>query len=133
MAIATGNFVGRPIPRTEAALKASGAISYTADICIPNVLHAMLVSSPIARGRIRSVDTTAAEALPGVVRVFTPETMPRLPSVPEQPDWDIMYGSSFVPTLGPPFRRTAPHTCRLAQPTSAQAAPRSFARSPPIR
>ena len=54
-------------------------------------------SSPIARGRIRSVDTTAAEALPGVVRVFTPETMPPLPSVPEQPDWDIMYGSSFVP------------------------------------
>lgn len=97
MTIATGNFVGRPVPRTEAALKASGAISYTADICLPNMLHAMFVSSPIARGRIRSVDTTAAEALPGVVRVFTPETMPPLPSVPEQPDWDIMYGSSFVP------------------------------------
>src|SRR5580693_1646061 len=97
MAIATGNFVGRPVPRTEAALKASGAISYTADICFPNMLHAMFVSSPIARGRIRSVDTSAAEALPGVVRVFTSETMPPLPSVPEQPDWDIMYGSSFVP------------------------------------
>ena len=97
MTIATGNFVGRPVPRTEAALKASGAISYTADICLPNMLHAMFVSSPIARGRIRSVDTSAAEALPGVVRVFTPETMPPLPSVPEQPDWDIMYGSSFVP------------------------------------
>jgi len=51
----------------------------------------------VARGAIRTVDTLAAEAVPGVVRVFTPDTMPRLPSVPEQPDWDIMYGSSFVP------------------------------------
>jgi xanthine dehydrogenase YagR molybdenum-binding subunit len=97
MTFATVNFVGHPVPRTEAGLKASGAIDYTADISVPHLLHAMLVSSPIARGRIRSVDTVSAEALPGVVRVFTPETMPRLPSVPEQPDWDIMYGSSFVP------------------------------------
>jgi xanthine dehydrogenase YagR molybdenum-binding subunit len=93
----TANFVGRPMPRVEAGLKASGAIRYTADIAVPGMLHAVLVPSPIARGRIHSVDTTAAEALPGVARVFTPETMPRLPRVPEQPDWDIAYGSSFVP------------------------------------
>jgi xanthine dehydrogenase YagR molybdenum-binding subunit len=93
----TANFVGRPMPRAEAALKVSGAINYTADIALPGMLHAVLVPCPVARGRIRSVDTTAAEALPGVARVFTPETMPRLPRVPEQPDWDIAYGSSFVP------------------------------------
>jgi xanthine dehydrogenase YagR molybdenum-binding subunit len=87
------------MPRAEGVLKASGAISYTADITVPDILHAVLVSSPIARGRIRSVDTTAAEALQRVVRVFTPETMPQLPSVPEQPDWEIAYGSSFVPMV----------------------------------
>jgi CO/xanthine dehydrogenase Mo-binding subunit len=97
MTSGTANFVGRPMPRDEAGLKASGAIRYTADIAVPGMLHAVLVPSPIARGRICSIDTTAAEALPGVVRVFTPETMPRLPSVPEPPDWDISYGSSFVP------------------------------------
>ncbi|HMH68277.1 MAG TPA: xanthine dehydrogenase family protein molybdopterin-binding subunit, partial [Pinirhizobacter sp.] len=85
------------MPRAEASLKASGAIDYTADIAMPGMLHAVLVSSPIARGRVRSINTTAAEAFPGVVRVFTPETMPRLPSVPEQPDPEIAYGSSFVP------------------------------------
>jgi xanthine dehydrogenase YagR molybdenum-binding subunit len=83
------------MPRVEAGLKASGAIRYTADIAVPGMLHPVLVPSPISR--ICSVDTTAAEASPRVVRVFTPETMPRLPSVPEQPDWDIAYGSSFVP------------------------------------
>ncbi|KQS66483.1 hypothetical protein ASG32_30835 [Methylobacterium sp. Leaf361] len=88
---------GRPMPRIEAGLKVSGAIAYTGDIGIPDLLHAVLVPSPIARGTIRTVDTTAVEAVPGVVRVFTPETMPKLPSVPEQPDWDIMYGSAFVP------------------------------------
>jgi xanthine dehydrogenase YagR molybdenum-binding subunit len=91
------NFVGRAMPRDEAALKASGAIRYTADIAVPGMLHAVLVPSPIARGQIRFIDTAAAESLPGIVRVFTPETMPRLPSVPEQPDREIAYGSSFVP------------------------------------
>jgi xanthine dehydrogenase YagR molybdenum-binding subunit len=95
----TANFVGRAMARAEAGLKASGAINYTADIAMPGMLHAVLVSSPIARGRVRSIDTTAAEAFQGVVRVFTPETMPRLPSVPEQPDPEIAYGSSFMPMV----------------------------------
>jgi len=90
-------FTGRPIPRTEAGLKVAGAIAYTGDIAVPELLHAVLISSPVARGTIRTAETLLAEAVPGVVRVFTPETMPRLPSVPEQPDWDIMYGSAFVP------------------------------------
>ncbi|SEO93706.1 xanthine dehydrogenase YagR molybdenum-binding subunit [Methylobacterium sp. ap11] len=90
-------FTGRPIPRTEAGLKVSGAITYAGDVVLPGLLHAVLVPSPIARGTIRSADTTAAAAVPGVVRVFTPGTMPRLVSPPEQPDWDIMYGSAFVP------------------------------------
>ena len=90
-------FTGRPMPRIEAGLKVSGAIAYTGDIAVPGLLHAVLVPSPIARGTIRSVDATAAAAVPGVIRVFTPETMPKLLSEPEQPDWDIMYGSAFVP------------------------------------
>ena len=90
-------YTGRSMPRIEAGLKVSGAIAYTGDIAVPGLLHAVLVPSPIARGAIRSADTSGAEAVPGVVRVFTPETMPKLPSKPEQPDWDIMYGSSFVP------------------------------------
>jgi xanthine dehydrogenase YagR molybdenum-binding subunit len=90
-------FTGRPIPRTEAGLKVAGLIAYTGDIAVPELLHAVLISSPVARGTIRTVETLLAEAVPGIVRVFTPETMPRLPSAPEQPDWDIMYGSAFVP------------------------------------
>lgn len=97
MSAAIQPYTGRPMPRIEAGLKVSGAIAYTGDIAVPDLVHAVLVPSPIARGTIRSVDATAAEAVPGVVRVFTPDTMPKLPSEPEQPDWDIMYGSAFVP------------------------------------
>lgn len=97
MTAATSPYAGRPMSRIEAGQKVSGTVAYTGDIVVPGMLHAVLVPSPIARGTIRTVDTTAAEAVPGVVRVFTPETMPKLPSVPEQPDWDIMYGSVFVP------------------------------------
>jgi xanthine dehydrogenase YagR molybdenum-binding subunit len=101
LAGAISKAVGRELPRTEARLKASGAIAYTADIRVADLAYGRLVPSPIAKGRIRSVDITAALAFPGVLQVFTHETMPRLPVRPEQPDWDIMYGSTFVPMEGP--------------------------------
>jgi xanthine dehydrogenase YagR molybdenum-binding subunit len=93
--------VGKELPRTEARQKAAGNIAYTADITVENVAYGVLISSPIAKGRIIVVDTSAAQSIPGVLRVFTHETMPRLASHPEQPDWEIMYGSGFVPMEGP--------------------------------
>jgi xanthine dehydrogenase YagR molybdenum-binding subunit len=138
MATEVASFVGRPMPRTEAALKASGAVAYTADITLPNMLHAVLVPSPIARGRIVSADATAAEALVGVVRVFTPWNMPRLPSGPEQPDWNVMYGSSFVPMAGDeihfagqPIGLVLAETLEAAQ-HAAELVRYSFAEEPPF-
>jgi xanthine dehydrogenase YagR molybdenum-binding subunit len=78
-------FVGRPLPRVEAELKAAGAVAYTADIVVQNLLHAALVASPIARGRILSADTTAAEELTGVVRVLPLGACPVCPAVPSSP------------------------------------------------
>jgi len=49
---------------------------YVADIRVPDVLHAKLVTLDCARARIVSIDTTAAEAVPGVRLVMTPAHLP---------------------------------------------------------
>jgi len=70
--------LGQPLPRVEGELKVTGRARYAAEIPVPGVRFALLRGSPIAHGRIRSVDVSAAEGLPGVVGVLTHLNMPRL-------------------------------------------------------
>ncbi|MGQ0766440.1 MAG: xanthine dehydrogenase family protein molybdopterin-binding subunit [Gemmatimonadota bacterium] len=63
--------VGQSLPRVDGALKAAGAAVYTADVSQPGMLHAAIVRSPVARGRVDSIDFSAALAVPGVVDVTT--------------------------------------------------------------
>ncbi|MFH9330031.1 xanthine dehydrogenase family protein molybdopterin-binding subunit [Streptomyces althioticus] len=70
--------VGRPLSRVESRLKVTGTAEYTADVQIPRLVHAYMVMSSVAVGRITSIDTRSAEAEQGVLAVFTHENMPRL-------------------------------------------------------
>jgi xanthine dehydrogenase YagR molybdenum-binding subunit len=70
--------VGSPLERVDGRAKVTGAATYTADHHFPEVQHAVVVTSPIAHGRVESVDTGAAEAVPGVLAVLTHENAPRL-------------------------------------------------------
>jgi xanthine dehydrogenase YagR molybdenum-binding subunit len=63
--------VGEPLDRVDGRLKVTGRAPYTADQKIPNVAHAVLVTSAIARGRIVSIDTTVADRVPGTLTVLT--------------------------------------------------------------
>ena len=74
--------LGQPLDRVDGRLKVTGGARYAAEFAAPNVAHAMIVTSTIARGRIRSMDTSAAEKVPGVIKVFTPFNAPRLPGAP---------------------------------------------------
>ena len=74
--------IGQPVDRRDGPAKVTGQARYTADIAPDRMLHAVLVPSTIARGRIARMDTSAAEKVPGVVLVMTPQNAPRLP-VPE--------------------------------------------------
>ena len=67
--------MGQPIPRYDARAKVTGKAVYAADMALPDVAHAYLVSSRIAKGRIKSFDLTAARALPGVLDIVTYETI----------------------------------------------------------
>ncbi len=57
--------------RLEGGDKASGRTAYAADVRLSGALHAEFVTSPYAHARVTSVDSSAAQAMPGVVGVFT--------------------------------------------------------------
>ncbi len=63
--------VGVSIPRVDAVDKVTGRATYTADVFLSNMAHGKLLGSPIAHGLIKSIDTSQARALPGVLAVLT--------------------------------------------------------------
>ncbi len=71
-----GTSVGVPMPRVDAADKVTGRAIYTDDITLPNMVYGKILGSPIANGRVLSIDTAKAAALPGVLAVITGKDVP---------------------------------------------------------
>ncbi len=67
--------VGEPIKRKEDGRFIRGKGNYLDDIELPSMLHMAILRSPHAHARIKSVDTAAASAMPGVIAVVTGELM----------------------------------------------------------
>ena len=63
--------VGKSIPRVDAYDKATGRAKYTEDLCDRQALVAKIVHSTVANGLVTAVDTSAAEQIPGVVKILT--------------------------------------------------------------
>ena len=51
-----------------------GGARYTVDVTLPGMLHAAVLRSPLAHGRVRALDLDAARAVPGVRAVLGPDT-----------------------------------------------------------
>ena len=68
--------VGRAVARVDALDKVKGTAKYTDDLCPKPCLVARVVHAQIANGWVRAIDTADAEAIPGVVAVFTFEDVP---------------------------------------------------------
>jgi 4-hydroxybenzoyl-CoA reductase subunit alpha len=68
--------VGQRLTRTDGAGKVTGATVYADDIVLPAMLHGKILRSPHPHARILSIDTSQAEALPGVHAVVTGGEMP---------------------------------------------------------
>ena len=67
----TLNTVGHPTHRIDAEQRVTGTATYTGDMHLPGMLYARVLRSPHPHARIKSVDTSAAEALPGVKAILT--------------------------------------------------------------
>ena len=63
--------VGKSVTRVDAYEKATGRAKYVADLCDQSALVARILHATIAHGYVKSIDTTEAEAVPGVVKVLT--------------------------------------------------------------
>ena len=64
-------WVGKSVPRKEDPKLLTGRAQYVGDVTVTGMLHGAVLRSPHANARIRSIDTSKAEALPGVVAVIT--------------------------------------------------------------
>jgi xanthine dehydrogenase YagR molybdenum-binding subunit len=61
--------IGKRVNRVDAIPKVTGQARYTYDVQLPGMLYARIVSSTVPHARIKSIDTSAAEAYPGVKAV----------------------------------------------------------------
>ncbi len=70
-AVKAGSQIGRSVPRIEGRDKVTGRAEYVHPMHLPGVLVAKLFRSTVPHGRIKSVDTSAAKKVPGVLHVVT--------------------------------------------------------------
>lgn len=77
------NSIGKPLDRVDGRLKVTGGARYSAEMPVADVTYGVLVMSTVARGRITQIDASAAEAVPGVIKVITPANALRLPVPPQ--------------------------------------------------
>lgn len=91
------NYLGKPTSRVDGQAKVTGAAKYAAERIVPGLAYGFVVGSAIARGRIRSIHTVEALAVPGVLDVFTHAHRPKLAASDEK------YGDEVAPP-GSPFR-----------------------------
>ncbi len=75
--------VGAPVSRLDGPLKVQGKARFAAEFPKEGMVYAALAYSTVPKGRIATLDTSAAEAAPGVVLVMTYRNAPRLESVRE--------------------------------------------------
>ena len=68
---ATGTGIGQPVRRREDLRLLTGQGRYTDDLKLPGQAYAAMVRSPHAHAVLRSIETTAAKAVPGVIAVLT--------------------------------------------------------------
>ena len=68
-------YVGMSLPRQDGPDKVTGRTRYAGDQVVAGMLYARLVLSPYAHARILHIGTSAAQAMPGVVAVFTAATL----------------------------------------------------------
>ena len=68
-------YFGQPIKRNEDPRLLTGQALFTDDVHMPGLLHVTFVRSDYAHGYIRSIDTSAARAVPGVIAIYTADDL----------------------------------------------------------
>ncbi|MCJ8279536.1 MAG: xanthine dehydrogenase family protein molybdopterin-binding subunit, partial [Rivularia sp. ALOHA_DT_140] len=72
------NIIGKPLNRVDGSLKVTGGARYSAEFPQENLAYAVGIPSATARGRIKTIDTSDAENIPGVIKIITHKNAPKL-------------------------------------------------------
>ncbi len=80
-------FIGQEVERVEDRQLVSGKTEFIDNVSLPGMLHCAILRSPNAHAKITSIDTSAAEKMPGVIAIITGEDAKRwtqpMQTVPE--------------------------------------------------
>jgi CO/xanthine dehydrogenase Mo-binding subunit len=100
--------VGQSVPRSDATGHVTGRTRYTTDNSFPGMLHLKVVRSPVHHARVRGVDLSEAERVPGFVRALTHADVPRnvytiLGLIGVEPDEEFVLAEDRVRYKGEPI------------------------------
>src|SRR5712672_2220527 len=90
-------YIGTATSRIDGHAKVTGGAKYAAEFNVPGLVHAFIVESTIAKGRILHVDASEALRVEGVIDVLTHEKRPRMANT------DDAYKDDVAPE-GAPYR-----------------------------
>lgn len=65
------SYIGRPVRRVDGVAKVTGQARYAGEYNVPGLLHGVVISSPVPRGKITSFDATDALSIQGVINVYS--------------------------------------------------------------
>ena len=91
-------YIGTATSRIDGRAKVTGEAKYAAEYNFPGLAHGYIVDATIPRGRITSIDTSAALRVGGVLDVLTHEHRPPMA------DTDKAYRDDVAPEKGSPYR-----------------------------
>jgi len=119
--------IGRDLPRRDGTAKVLGTATYAYETPLNNAVYLHPVQATIARGRVTELDTTAAEALDGVVAVMTPETAERLASTEDRElaalqDMEVDFRGQVIALVAADSSEVARHGAALVRAGYAQEA-----------
>jgi carbon-monoxide dehydrogenase large subunit len=108
--VAKSSRIGEPVRRKEDQRLVTGAGCFSDDVSLPGQAHAVMVRSPHAHARLRSIDTSRALAVPGVMAVLTGRDLlaDGIKPIPHRPFSPHPADITLVNTDGTPLF-TAPH------------------------
>lgn len=92
------SYIGTPTSRVDGRAKVTGAAKYAGEFGAPDLVHAAIVASAIAKGRIVSIDISQAMDVDGIIAVLTHTNRPGMA------DNDKAYKDDVAPDVGSPFR-----------------------------
>ena len=117
-----GGLIGRSVRRVEDPVLITGKGCYVDDIQLPGMLHMAFLRSPYPHAKILSIQTSAAQAMPGVVAVVTGDDLSErlhVPVMPLVPGMKIpphpLLARGAVHAAGVPVAAVVAHSRALAQ------------------